>query len=387
MITRWLVRGVAIVSIVVSPVVATIDGLRGWPSGGAYVLYGACAVVFIAVGWLITERRGSNVVGMVLVAFGALFACYLPADLYLHLPGRLPGSEYAAVFIGILDAPMFILIALVLILFPDGRLPSPRWRLVAPAGVIGIGLAVLGGLLEPGPIEPLPAYTSPFGIPGFPGRALLLGGYGIMLTMLVLAAIALVTRWRRGDPVQRTQIKWVAAATLVLLVTELANVATYRADNPNALTTIATTIGIALVPIAMGVAILRYRLYEIDRIISRTLSYALVTGILALVFVGAILLLQTLLTPITGGQTIAVAASTLAVLTLFQPLLVRVRGALDRRFDRARYDGERTALAFSERLRNETDLQTVTTDLARTADRTVAPKRLGVWLRARDAGR
>lgn len=381
MMRVWLVRLLAIAAIVLSPVVATIDALRGWPSGGAYVVYGACAVVFIAVGWLITERRRSNVVGLVLVGFGALFAFYLPADLYLHLPGRLPGSEYAAVFIGILDAPMFILIALVLILFPDGRLPAPRWRLVAHAGVIGIGLAVLGGLLEPGPIEPLPAYTSPFGIPGFPGRALLLGGYAIMLTLLLLAAIALVTRWRRGDPVLRAQIKWVAAAALVLLVTELANVATYRAEDPNAVTTIGATIGIALVPIAMGVAILRYRLYAIDRIVSRTIAYGALTAILGSAFVAIILLLQAILAPLTSGETIAVAASTLAVFALFQPILRRVRAVVDRRFDRAGYDADLTVRTFATRLRGDIDLGTVCSEILDTATSAVRPTKAGVWLR------
>jgi DNA integrity scanning protein DisA with diadenylate cyclase activity len=144
---------------------------------------------------------------------------------------------------------------------------------------------------------------------------------------------------------------------------------------------------LSLPPIAVGVAILRYRLYEIDRIISRTISYALVTGLLAATFAILIVGLQAVLTPFTGGQTVAVAASTLAVFALFQPVLRRVRRAVDRRFDRARYDGERTAAAFSERLRDQVDMETVTTDLRATVAGAIAPTDLGVWIRPRGTGR
>ena len=134
MLRRWLIRIVSLSSIGVTIVVPVVDAARGWPSGGLNILYGAVAVVFIVVGGLIAERRPGNVVGPLLVAFGALFAWYLPADLYLHLPADLPGAPYAALFISILDVPMFILVALVLILFPDGRPPTPRWRWAISAG-------------------------------------------------------------------------------------------------------------------------------------------------------------------------------------------------------------------------------------------------------------
>ena len=135
------------------------------------------------------------------------------------------------------------------------------------------------------------------------------------------------------------------------------------------------------IPIAISVAVLRYRLLEIDRIVSRTIAYTLVTGILAMVFAAAILLLQGLLATFTQGQTVAVAASTLAVFALFQPVRRRVQRVVDRRFDRGRYDAERTALAFSERLRHEVDMEAVTLDLAQTTRQTVAPTSLAIWLR------
>jgi hypothetical protein len=381
MIPRGLIRLAAVASIAVCLVVTIIDALRGAPTGGLYALYGAAAIVFVVVGWLIAERRSSNAIGPLLVVFGALFAQYLPADLYVHLPGRPPAAEFAALFESVLDAPMFILIAVVLILFPDGRLPSPRWRWAVRAGLIGIGLAVAGYVFNPEPLQLFPDYRSPFGFAGFPGMVLVYLAYSVMLVLLILAAVALVVRWRRGNPVERAQIKWVVAGALVLLATEILNIATFRPDEPNEITTILASVGIVLVPIAMGIAILRYRLYEIDRVISRTLSYAVVTGILTAVFVGVILLLQALLTPITDGQTIAVAASTLAVFALFQPVLRRVGRTIDRQFDRARFDGDLTVAAFAARLRGDLDLVTVSHEISRTADTAVRPSKVAVWLR------
>lgn len=250
-------------------------------------------------------------------------------------------------------------------------------------GAIGIGLAVVGYSLSGDPFPLYPDHRSPLGIDGFPGEALVYLAYAIMVVLLFAAAGALVVRWRRGSLVQRTQVKWVVAAALVMLVTELINVATFRPDEPNALTNVAASLGIALVPIAMGVAILRYRLYEIDRIVSRTVGYAAVTGILAVVFGSAVVLLSTILSQLAQAQTIAVAASTLAVFALFQPVRRRVQHIVDRRFDRSRYDAERTAGAFADRLRHEVDMETVTADLAATTAFAVAPTSLSIWLRAR----
>jgi hypothetical protein len=382
LIGRWLIRIVAVASVAICVLVAVVDAARGFPSGGFYVLYGAIASVFLGVGWLIVERRPSNAVGPLLIVFGALFAWYLPADLYLHLPGSGPAPDLAAMFVSLLDAPMFILIAWILILFPDGDLPSPRWRWTLVLGGIGVGLSVAGYTFSGDPFLLFPNHRSPFGIAAFPGQALVFLAYVVMVVLLFAGAAALLGRWRRGSLVLRTQIKWVMAAALLTLATELLNVATFRPEAPNALTTVLASLGIALVPIAMGIAILRYRLYEIDRIISRSLGYALVTGILGVVFGGAVVLLSTVLSQLAQGQTIAVAASTLAVFALFQPLRRRVQRVVDHRFDRARYDADRIVLAFSSRLRDEVDLPTVTADLDTTIRRAIAPSALGIWLRA-----
>jgi hypothetical protein len=382
MIRRWLIRLVAIISIAVCVAVSVVDVARGLPQGGYTVLYALLSAVFVVFGWLIAERQPSNVIGPLLLLFGACFACYLPADMYIHLEGHQPAGEFAALFISLLDAPMFILIAFVLILFPDGRLPSPRWRWAIAAGVLGIGMTIAGYLIQAGPFELFPAYRNPFGIEGIASRNLVYGAYAILLVLLVLGAVALVGRWRRGNPVERAQIKWMAAAAVVLVATEIVNVATFDPDEPSALATVLVSVGITLVPIVIAVAVLRYRLYDIDRLISRTLSYAVVTAILGTVFVGVILVLQTVLSGIIGKGGIPVAISTLAVFALFQPVLRRVRRTVDRRFDRARYDGERTAGEFAERLRWETDMDRVSGDLRTTVTSAVAPSSLAVWLRA-----
>ncbi len=387
MLRLWLIRIASVSSIAIALAATIVNAARGWPNGGLYPLYGAVAGVFIVVGWLITERRPGNVVGPLLVAFGALFAWYLPADLYLHVPADPPGAPYAALFVSILDAPMFIVVALVLILFPDGRPPTPRWRWTISAGVLAIVSVAVGQTLQPGPLRLFPEHENPLGMAGFPGDALVALGYMVMLVLLVSAAVALMVRWRSGTATERTQIKWVAGATVVLVATEVVNVATFRPDQIDSVTTLAASIGIALVPIAMGIAILRYRLYEIDRIISRSISYAVVTGILVSVYAAGILLLQAALSTVTQGQTVAVAASTLAVFALFQPVRRRVQRTVDHRFDRARYDAGRTSIEFGERLRNEVDMGAVTGDLVRTARVSVAPSMLAVWLRGREVPR
>jgi hypothetical protein len=201
-----------------------------------------------------------------------------------------------------------------------------------------------------------------------------------MLLLLVLGAVALAVRWRRGTPIERAQIKWLVAATAFLVVAEVINVVTFRADQLNAVTVIATSAAIALIPIAIGIAILRYRLFEIDRLVSRTIAYTAVTAVLLAVFVGIILLLQTVLEPYTQGQTIAVAASTLVVFALFQPVRRRVQHAVDRRFDRARIDADQTSSDFAERLRHEVDIETVTSDLRGTVRAAIKPTGVSLWV-------
>jgi hypothetical protein len=211
---------------------------------------------------------------------------------------------------------------------------------------------------------------------------------GVGLLLLASAAIAslasLVLRWRRARGIERAQLKWLAFAVSVEIpVLFVFGVDVFRID-PR-LGTIAAIVATPLIPIAIGIAILRYRLFEIDRIISRTLSYAVVTITLAIVFVGAVLGLQAILAPVTGGKPVAVAASTLIAAALFQPLRRRVKSAVDRRFNRARYDAQRTADAFAARLRDQVDLEGLSGDLQAVVGRTLEPSTTVVWVRSRGA--
>jgi hypothetical protein len=363
-------------------------------SGGGYVfVMGGLALAVItdaSVGAVLALRRPGNIVGLILMLgailpsvsiLGFIVGTVLSADRGRH--DVLAGLVGLVGVLGIVPA----LIAagpLLAIVFPSGRLPGARWRWPVGAIVAAIAVGSVTVVLRPGPIAASLA-NNPFGVSGSSGsEAVWEMGQTLAVAALpsafLLAFAAVIVRIRRSVGIERAQLKWFVAANVAVGAFWTFSLAGVARPNPTIFDVLAAG-SLALPPIAVGVAVLRYRLFEIDRIISRTLSYAVVTGILAAVFVAVILLLQTLLTRITGGQTIAVAASTLAVFALFQPVLRRVRHSVDRRFDRARYDAERTALAFSERLRNEVDLATVTTDLVDTAGSTVAPSRLAIWLR------
>ena len=200
--------------------------------------------------------------------------------------------------------------------------------------------------------------------------------------VLPLAIASTILKYRRGSSVVREQLKWFAAVALLTVAGFIV-----RATGVAPIADVGGLLGIlglVLLPIAIGIAILRYRLYDIDRIISRTVSYAVVTGILAVVFVGTILVSQTFLASFLNGSSVAVAASTLVVAALFQPLRRRVQSVVDRRFDRSRYDAERTVAAFAGRLRDEVELERLEADIRSVVSLTLAPTSVGLWMRPED---
>jgi hypothetical protein len=417
--TRWLIRVVAVTSILVSVAVAVPQIVARW-SEGPYTtivlsLNAMGAIVYVAVGWLIAERRPGNLIGPILLAIGAIIAWAGPADMYLSLPqvdhfegllSRLQDPEgyatthffgtIAGLYLATVGFPISVLSALSLILFPDGRLPSGRWRWVILVGALTLTIGIVGVVFSDRPIVlAWPTYRSPFAIAGFPGETFGLLADRLVLVLAIAAAIALVGRWRRDDPVERAQIKWVVAAVLVWLGAKLVEsfFDTGRYDWQSAILGIVESVAFTLVAIAIGVAILRYHLYEIDRVISRTVGWAVVTGTLLAVFILAVVAMQSVaatlglhvvVAGVAQGETLAVAASTLLAFALFQPIRRRVQRAVDRRFDRARYDAERTAVAFADRLREEVDIDAVASDLRDTVQRSIKPDGLGLWLRQAD---
>jgi hypothetical protein len=355
-----------------------------------YVAVGGFVAVstsYVLVGLLLSGRRGAGPIAAVLLAGGALLAAtpfgYAAGG---ELVFQNPASPLAnALFLigPVAFGPAFSLILPGLALvFPTGSLPARRWRLPVAlvTGAIGIGTAL--ELLRPGLITGAEGSRNPFGIDGVPVAlldiALPLISVGIVGAM-ILGLAAVLTRYRFGDMTSRQQLRWfVAAALLAAVPLPLSAISGEGGPFWGAL----ACVGLLLVPVAVGIAVTRHRLYEIDRLLSRTIAWALVTGLLVAVFAAMVVGLQAVLVDATQGQTLAVAASTLVAFALFQPVRRRVQSAVDRRFDRARYDGARTVAAFTGRLRDQIDLTGLQVDLATTVGVALHPSSTGVWVRS-----
>ncbi len=217
-----------------------------------------------------------------------------------------------------------------------------------------------------------------------PGTAIL-----PIAVLMVAAAVSLVVRYRRVAGIERQQFRWLTAALSFVVAAVVGGfiVGTLiPAAGESGVVWLGAVVAFPCVPIAIGIAVLRYRLYEIDRIISRAIGYLIVTSVLVAAFAMLVLGLTSVLEPLTGGNTLAVAGSTLVVAALFQPLRARVQRAVDRRFDRSRYDGERLLAALGERLRDEVDLAAIRGEVLATVDAAVRPSGSGLWLRRPDAG-
>ena len=357
---------------------------------------------FAIAGRLVTRRQPGNRIGWILawiaVAFALQgvsegFAGSTTADDPRRL-GELAGwmSEWVWYFwLGLAGVALPLL-------FPDGRLPSPRWRVVAWAGIAGTLLGAFGSAIAPGP---LPAdaevrLVNPFGIEGAKELSGVLTGVGTALAVFAFlgAAAALVHRLRRAHGVEREQLKWftlVAAGMATGLL--LAGIAVAAGEQGPLLVLggigwmsmlLLMAIGI---PVATAIAVLRHRLYDIDVVIRRTVVYAALTATLLASYLGIGLLLQLALSPLTEESDLAIAGSTLAVAALFQPLRRRIQGAVDHRFFRRRYDAARTVEAFSARLRDQVELQSVERELRSAATQTMQPAHLTLWLRDKEAAR
>jgi hypothetical protein len=359
-----------------------------------FVALGADVLVFASIGAILALRRPNNVVGIVLIVSGPLivvtfFGFLLGAQLTDVRGPDDALAGLASVVASLTIYPTLIIVGPVLaLLFPDGRLPGRRWRW--PVAAIGCAL-VLGTLMtmiRPGPLN-VGLANNPFGMRGtaWVDPISTIGAALAALTLpaaLLVAVAGLASKFRRARPVEREQLKWFVAANAITVVLLLG-----QASDPAPDATWFDVFGIAgisLPPLAVGIAILRYRLYDIDRLISRTVSWAVTSSLLVSVFAGAVVSMQAVLIGFTQGQTLAVAGSTLVAYAIFQPLRRRVQSAVDRRFDRARYDAQRTVDTFTEHLRNEVDLARLRVALVATADDAVRPISATVWLRAGSGG-
>jgi hypothetical protein len=359
-------------------------------------LFNATCVLQSLVGGIIEWRRPGHAIGRLLMlsgpAYGFVSAGWTTATtLESFLDPQLYRVATFAVFM--LSYPAVALIAgWIPLVFPTGALPGPRWRVPVALLVIlsGIGLAAMA--VRPGRPAAESALTNPFGIDGWPtflqtfidALPLELG------VLLALAAAALITRYRRGDRIERLQIRWLVSAVAVCVLGFAGTSVGYGLGGFGSPIMMSTTqvayAGIMLMPVAIGIAILRYRLFEIDRIISRTIGWAIVTGVLLALFASMVVGLQAILSTITQGETVAVAASTLVAFVLFQPLRRRVQSVVDRRFNREGYDAQQTAMDFAAHLRDQVELATLGADIAGVVDRALRPRAVGLWIRPSGRG-
>jgi hypothetical protein len=348
-------------------------------------------VTFALVGGLLVVRVPGNAVGwcMVLIGYG-----YALGGLAAAITGSAvadgPAGAATAAFAGWLTVFFTTIGGLVFglgFIFPTGRGHTPAWdRAVRIGAVVSPFLFTILFLIRPGPLHLFPTMDNPFGVgpdlrPFFGPQVSrsIAAGVGAVVPLL---AWSLASRYRQADAIGRQQLKWFVLALLVTIggVGAAALGAMVSEEPPEAGLVVFGYAG-ALVPVAIGIAILRYRLYDIDRLISRSVSYTLVTGVLAAVFAATAVGLSTLLSSLAQGQSLAVAASTLIVLGLFGPLRRRAQAIVDRRFDRSLYDASVTLQAMSARLRDDVDLERVQADVLGVVDRTFHPTHAGLWLR------
>jgi hypothetical protein len=351
------------------------------------------AVAFLAfptVGALIGSRRPANPIGWIFTVAGLLFGIAAFAGGYAtHAlftdPGSLPaGREMAWLQSWLFLAPLFVTGLLLFLLFPDGRPPSRRWRPVLWLAGPAIVLVLLSEMLTLTELEGFPSVRNPFLIEGV--AATVLQGAGNIAFILLLAltaasAISLVLRFRRARGVERQQIKWVAAASGFLALAFASGPGLFWwLPMGDGVWEPLVLLALASLPIAAGISILRYRLYEIDRIVNRTLVYGVLTAGLAGLYFGIVLGLQQIFSSFAGGSDLAIAGSTLAVAALFRPARRRMQALVDRRFYRRRYDARQTLDAFSARLREQIDLQALGSELSAVVQKTMEPAHVSLWI-------
>ena len=330
------------------------------------------ALSFATVGALVASRRPANPIGWIMCLAGLAYAVGGVSVSYVE--STLAGGDDDALtrvadwvsgwvwMLGIGPAATFLPL-----LFPDGRLPSRRWRPVAWVAAVGLGVMVVGLALPD-------AWTV---------AEVAAGVGGLLLVLAAIASIAsLVFRFRRAPHVERNQLKWLTyAAALVGIAVLVQIVAEVTVGTSDDFSNTLVSASIATLPVSIGIAILRHRLYDIDVVINRTLVYGALTAALAGAYLGSVLLLQLALSPLTEDSDLAIAGSTLAVAALVRPLRARIQGIVDRRFYRRRYDAARTLESFGGRLRDQVDLDALGADLRGVITETMQPAHVSLWLR------
>jgi hypothetical protein len=385
----WLLWGV-VVPLTIAVAVAGALGAGGLDA--VLVAFVTFVLAFSTVGALVASRLPHNPIGWIMSGAALAYVVGGASLVYVEevghgvpvtLAGRLViwvGTWTFSIGLGL--AGIFLLL-----LFPSGRPPAPRWKIVGYAGAVGILLLVVSVAFAPGSFEG--HGVNPLGVRGAASFLHSVEDIGGMLTIAAVAgaAASLIVRFGRSKGVERQQLKWLAYAGAVValgfvaIVPVEAVVGSTRADDIN---NFVITQSLALVPIAAGIAVLRYHLYEIDRIINRTIVYLLATGSLVAVYAGTVFVISAVAVGSSDNLTVAIA--TLVAAALFRPVLRRVQGLVDRRFYRRKYDAQLTIDAFGYRLREETNLDELTSDLLGVVRQTVQPAHASVWLQPSNEG-
>jgi hypothetical protein len=398
-VVAWSLAGLIIVLFVVG---APLAFATRWAGSGFGENLAASIVLIpvVLVGFVVARRQPGNPLGWMFLALVALLAlsgvgidyAWLSYRLGHHLPLAAVGVVFGPAW-----CPLLVALPLLILLFPDGRLPSPRWRPVL-WGYLVVGgswpvsiYAVTIGAVAAGNVHLVPGgdLLAVDGAAAAGGSAWLGSFEGIVLPVLVVFWLMFVASqvlaWRRASGERRQQLKWLMSGAAVCMaavaVTALVGTLDKSTSSP-AFTAVLDVVfvGVAALPVSIGVAILKYRLYDIDRIISRTLAYAIVTGLLIGVYAGLVLLATQVLR---FHSTVAVAAATLAAAALFNPVRRRVQRMVARRFNRARYDADQTVAVFAARLKDAVDLDSVRGDLADAVRQALEPAHVSVWVSRR----
>jgi hypothetical protein len=352
----------------------------------------AWVVTAATVGVLIVTRRPGNPIGWILCVSSFLFAFSIFSGMYaiyslVTHPGSLPAGEVAAWFATWVQQPVYLLFVYLFLLFPDGRPLSRRWHPLLWINGLVILTGIIANAFDPGRLMSDEPIRNPLGIEGAgEGLAVVSEFVSYLLAlMMIVSVVSLYLRFRRADGIERQQIKWLAYSAALLGVVAVVGTIDELLLGIFGwwifLVLVATLFGI---PLSIGAAVLRYRLYGIDIVINRTLVYGTLTAMLALVYFGGVATTQTIFRTLTGQQQqpqLAVVISTLVIAALFNPLRRRVQAFVDRHFYRRKYDAVKTLAAFNARLREETDLDALREDLVGVARETMQPEHVSLWLR------
>jgi hypothetical protein len=409
---RWLAVGIWVATVVLvvmalillarngsAPSFGRIAAARGQRTvaAAAGVL---CTLAFVTVGATVVWHRRRHVVGWLFSLVGLClaiqaFAAFYATHALVASPGSLRGGQVMGWVGTWISSPALLLIPLYcFLLFPDGRLPGPGWRLVAWLDGLVLAMATVRVALRPGPLAVLPSVANPLGASGIMGRLAdgLLGAAMLLLPLAVAGSVgALIVRLRRARGSQRQQLKWFASAAALVAVIAIPVLPAQIASAGWAdVGIVVLIVAIAFLPVAAGIAVLRHRLFDIDVLLNRALVYSTVTTVLGAAYAGIVVGVGAVSGGGVGGarggrgggvSSLAVALATLVVAAMFQPARRRVQGMVDRRFNRRRFNAQRTVETFAAQLRQQTDLDALVTGLLAVVDQTMEPTQVSLWLR------